>query len=236
MPFLLDANRPAWRVLELLPLEVYRGPQFSWLPGGSAHRGGDRSGGGRAARALHRRHRIGRLPSVLEAVRPTRTFRPYHRTASGSCSRSSREDFDVVTVDLHTAAVTELIATERAETMPGSAAAKDALVYVTDINGGPEIWLHEPSRPDRPLVAARHFPTSETQFLVGPALSPDGARQSISASRAGGGDLFCGCPRCEGGHAAARHERGEPSSSRALGHPMAIGTSTAPCEGRRAYA
>ena len=109
-----------------------------------------------------------------------------------------KEDFDIVTVDVHTAAVTVLIATERAETMPAWAAAKDALVWVTDINGGPEIWLREPSQPDRPLVTARHF-SDETTFLVGPALSPDGARVIYQRVSKGGSESYLWMSSVRGG-------------------------------------
>ena len=173
MPFPADANRPARRVLERLPLAVL-GPQFSWLP--------------------DNRHIVVATGPTADARRrlyiadtDSGAFRPF---SSGPADQTLpavspdgerlvftefKDDFDILTLDLHTGDVTVLIATERAETMPAWAAAKDALVWVTDINGGPEIWLREPSQPDRPLVTARHF-SDETQFLVGPALSPDGAR------------------------------------------------------------
>jgi Tol biopolymer transport system component len=85
-------------------------------------------------------------------------------------------DFDIVTVDLKTAGVTPLIATNRSEQMPSWSAATPALVYVTDRNEGPEIWLHERDQPDRPLVTARDFPQGATQWFMGPELSPDGSR------------------------------------------------------------
>ena len=173
MPFPADANRPARRVLERLPLAVL-GPQFSWLPD-NRHIVVATGPTADARRRLYladtesgafRQFSSGPADQTLPAVSPD---------GERLVFTELKADFDIVTVDVHTAAVTELIATERAETMPASAAAKDALVWVTDINGGPEIWLREPSQPDRPLVTARDF-SDETQFLVGPALSPDGAR------------------------------------------------------------
>src|SRR5262249_2117003 len=49
-------------------------------------------------------------------------------------------------------------------------------VYVTDRNGGQEIWLHTDDSPDRPIVTARDFPPGTTQWFMAPALSPDGRR------------------------------------------------------------
>ena len=184
MPFPPDANRPARRVLEDLPLAVL-GRQFSWLPdnrhivvatgaAANARRGlyiADTESG-----AFRQFSSSGPADQNLPAVSPDGERLVFTEV---------KDDFDIVTVDVHTAAVTELIATERAETMPAWAAEKDALVWVTDINGGPEIWLREPSGPDRPVVTASDF-SDETQFLVGPSLSPDGARviyQRVSERR-----------------------------------------------------
>ena len=85
-------------------------------------------------------------------------------------------DRDVVSVEVATAAVTRLIATQRNEQMPAWAARENALVYVTDRNVALEIWLHRPGQPDRPVVTARDFPADTTQWLWGPSLSPDATR------------------------------------------------------------
>jgi dipeptidyl aminopeptidase/acylaminoacyl peptidase len=188
MPFPPDANRPARRVLDRLPLALH-GPQVSWLPDNrrivvatgatpDARRGlyiADTESG------AFRQFSSGPADQNVPAVSPD---------GERVAFTEFKEDFDIVTVDLQTAAVTVSIATGRAETMPAWAAAKDALVWVTDINGGPEIWLREPSRPDRPLVTARDFPTSDTQFLVGPALSPDGARLIYQRVAGGGSESY----------------------------------------------
>ena len=115
----------------------------------------------------------------------------YHALTSGTASRSSaavspdgqriifREDtgsYDIVSVDLASAAVHPLIATERNELMPSWAANKQLLAYVTDRNGSQEIWLHAADNSDRPLVTARDFPGVTVQWLMGPALSPEGDR------------------------------------------------------------
>jgi Tol biopolymer transport system component len=85
-------------------------------------------------------------------------------------------DSDIVSVDLATAAVTPLIATQRSEQMPAWASRDPALVYVTDRNGAPEIWLHKPGQQERPLVTARDFPPDTTQWLWSPSLSSDATR------------------------------------------------------------
>ena len=78
----------------------------------------------------------------------------------------STGNFDIVSVDLATAAVHPLIATERDEVMPAWAAKQPALVYVTNRNGPPEIWLHN-SHGDRPLVTARDFPQQQNPMVHG---------------------------------------------------------------------
>lgn len=87
----------------------------------------------------------------------------------------SERDFDVVSLDLASGAATRLIATQRGETMPAWAANAHALVYVTDRDGEREIWLRDHAG-DRPVVRQRDFPADEAQWLIGPALSPDGSR------------------------------------------------------------
>jgi Tol biopolymer transport system component len=88
----------------------------------------------------------------------------------------SSSNYDVVSVDVSNAAVHPLIATERDEVMPAWAAKKPMLVYVTDRNGPQEIWLRTPDAAHRPLVTARDFPPDTTQWLMGPALSPEADR------------------------------------------------------------
>lgn len=88
----------------------------------------------------------------------------------------SNTDFDIVSLDLTTAVVTPLIATQRSEEMPSWASQAPALVYLTDRSGSPEIWLHRADQPDRPLVSARDFPPDTTQWFMSPVLSPDATR------------------------------------------------------------
>jgi Tol biopolymer transport system component len=82
----------------------------------------------------------------------------------------------LVQVDLQTAAVKALIAGGRNSQMPAWAADVPQLVYVSDRNGGPEIWLHGAGSGDRPVVTARDFPPDTTQWFMAPALSPKADR------------------------------------------------------------
>lgn len=84
--------------------------------------------------------------------------------------------YDVVSLDLATAAVHPLIATQRDESMPCWAATKPLLAYITDRNGPQEIWLRAADGSDRPLVTAHDFPGSSIQWFMAPALSPEGDR------------------------------------------------------------
>ncbi len=100
--------------------------------------------------------------------------------------REGTGSLDIVSVDLASAGVRPLIATERDESMPSWAANKGVLAYVTDRNGPQEIWLHTADNSDRPLVTARDFPGVTLQWLMGPAVSPDGDRVVYAKADAGG--------------------------------------------------
>jgi eukaryotic-like serine/threonine-protein kinase len=85
-------------------------------------------------------------------------------------------NYDIVTVDLATAAAHTLLATARDEAMPAWASRQPVLVFVTDRNGPQEIWLHGPGNSDRPLVQAKDLPRDSLTWLMGPALSPEADR------------------------------------------------------------
>ena len=99
--------------------------------------------------------------------------------------REATGSYDIVSVDLASARVHPLIATERDEAMPSWAARKPVLAYVTDRNGPQEIWLHGADNSDRPLVTARDFPGVTVQWFMGPAVSPEGDRVVYGKSDAG---------------------------------------------------
>ncbi len=178
LPFPSDASRPPRRVLEGVPV-VYGTPDFSWLPdnrhivvsaGPEGRQPGppglfvaDTLSGGFAALLSS-----GSNAEVQPVVSPSGDELIYTEVDP---------NFDVVTVDLRTAAVTPMFDSDGFEQMPAWAAAAHTptLVFVKLPNNMPEVWLHQPPQPDRPLVTSRDFPTETSSFLA-PALSPDAGR------------------------------------------------------------
>jgi Tol biopolymer transport system component len=94
--------------------------------------------------------------------------------------------YDIVSVDLASATVRPLLATERDELMPSWAVSKPLLAYITDRNGPQEIWLQSDDSSDRPLVTARDFPGVTVQWFMGPAMAPQGDRVVYTKVDAGG--------------------------------------------------
>jgi Tol biopolymer transport system component len=177
MPYPSDPANPPRRVLESLPAIVT--PDFSWMPDG--------------------RH------IVLSMVVPHVSRRLYiadvvsgnFRELSGGTTAQAapvvspdgaklvftelRLDLDIDSVNFRTAATTTVLATDRMETMPAWAMQGSVLAYVTNRNGAPEIWLHEPGESDRPIVTTRDFPGSTPLWFVSPEPSPDGSRVAYAA-------------------------------------------------------
>ncbi|HZL93355.1 MAG TPA: hypothetical protein VFB99_06910, partial [Vicinamibacterales bacterium] len=69
-----------------------------------------------------------------------------------------------------------LIATSGVEETPAWAAHVPSLVYVADRLGESEIWLHDATGEDRPIVTEQDFPPGTTWRFLAPQLSPDGSR------------------------------------------------------------
>jgi serine/threonine protein kinase/Tol biopolymer transport system component len=188
MPYPADATKPPHRILQGLP--AFGGtPQFSWMPD-NRHIVLSTTPGGAPAQ-LYMADTVsgafavfsgGTRAQILPAVSPDGSKLVFVEPAT---------DYDIVSVDLAAAAVTPLITTQRSEQMPAWASRESALVYVTDRSGAPEIWLHKPGQPDRPLVTARDFPRDTTQWFMGPSLSPDATRVIYTrVERAGPGRLW----------------------------------------------
>ncbi len=89
------------------------------------------------------------------------------------------DDVDIVSVDLQRGAPERLISTGRWESMPAWAAKARVMAYVTNRSGPLEVWLRDPGG-DRPLVSPKDFPQGSTQWLMGPAVAPDGARVAFT--------------------------------------------------------
>jgi DNA-binding winged helix-turn-helix (wHTH) protein/Tol biopolymer transport system component len=169
MPFPPDASHPPHRVLENFP--VAGEAMFSWLPD---NRHVVISAGAQERKLYVADTRSGKyrpLTTPLGDVGELAVSPDGRRLLVAV----RRDDFDIVTLDLETATIRDLIATDRMEVLPSWASAADALAYVTNRSGDWEIWLHRPPEADRPLVTPRDFPPA-TAWLVAPTLSPDGSR------------------------------------------------------------
>jgi DNA-binding winged helix-turn-helix (wHTH) protein/Tol biopolymer transport system component len=174
MPFPPDANHPPRRILDGLP-KLSGTPEFSWLP--DNRQIVVSTGSQLPQRGLYLADTQSGRFRPLPSGPGDQNFPVLSPDGSRLVLSDVRRKFDIVTLDVKTAAVTDLIATEteRAEIFPSWAAGTNALVYVTDRSGAWEVWLHQPPQLDRPLVTAASFKTPTRAFLA-PTLSPDGAR------------------------------------------------------------
>jgi dipeptidyl aminopeptidase/acylaminoacyl peptidase len=178
LPFPADARRPPHRVFENLPI-VGDNVDFSWLP--DERHVVLAAALGSLDETPERRLYLVDTQSDALRVLPTAFSAPSIPVVSPDGKKiivgEQRTDYDIVTLDLHTATVERLVATatDRAEILPAWAADTEAMVYATDRSGALEIWLHRPPQPDRPLVTAEHFSTS-TLLLFAATLSPDAKR------------------------------------------------------------
>ena len=183
MPYPPDATNPPHRILE--GMTRFSGtPTFSWMPD---NRHVVISGSPPASPPqLHLADTVSSAFMAFSSGTRAQTFPAVSPDGSKLTFLESETDRDVVSVDLKTAVVTPVIATQRSEQMPAWATRGSALVYVTDRNSAMEIWLRKPDQPDRPLVTPGDFPKDSTRGFAGPALSPDGTRVIYTRLAAGG--------------------------------------------------
>jgi serine/threonine protein kinase/Tol biopolymer transport system component len=173
MPYPANVAKPPHRILQGLP--AFEGtPTFSWMPD-NRHVVLSTTPGG-APQQLYMADTVTGEFAVFSSGTTAQRAPAVSPEGSKLVFLEAATDYDVVSVDLATAAVTPLITTQRSEAMPAWASRESALVYVTDRSGDPEIWLHKPGQADRPLVTARDFPGDTTQWFSGPILSPDATR------------------------------------------------------------
>jgi Tol biopolymer transport system component len=174
LPYPADASRPPQRIFP--DLKSYAGtPSFAWMPD-SRHIVMSLGTSSDAAQQLWMADTVSGSRHALTSGTQPRLPSTVSPDGGKIIFSESSSNYDVVSVDVSNAAVHPLIATERDEAMPAWAARKPVLVYVTNRNGPQEIWLHTPDAGDRPLVTARDFPPDTTQWLMGPALSPEADR------------------------------------------------------------
>jgi serine/threonine protein kinase len=95
-------------------------------------------------------------------------------------------DEDIVSVAVDGSSVSRLIETSRNDSMPAWASNVRRLIYVTDRNGPPEIWVRREDGSDHPLVTPNDFPNFKIRWFVAPTLSPDGTRAIYMAIPIGG--------------------------------------------------
>ena len=173
MPYPADPAKPPHRVFQGLPV-FGSTPTFSWMPD-NRHAVLSTTPDG-APDQLYMADTVSGAFAVFSSGTTAEKSPAVSPDGSKLVFLEAATDYDVVSVDLATAAVSPLIFTQRNELMPAWASKEPALVYVTDRNGDLEIWLHKPGQPDRPLVTARDFPPDTTRWFMGPSLSPDATR------------------------------------------------------------
>ncbi len=174
MPYPANSSRPPRQILKGLP-SLSGTPMFSWMPDNRRIVVSTTATLG----APNQLYLADTESDKFEALSSGTTAQMLPAASPDGTKIIFQEpliNYDVISLDVATLAVTPEIATQRNEEMPAWAARDASLVYVTDRNGGMEIWLHKPGQADRPLVTARDFPPDTTKWFMDPALSPDGTR------------------------------------------------------------
>ena len=174
-PYPPDGEHPPRRILETLP--TYRGtPHFSWLPD-NRHIVVSAAERGKPWRLYLADTESGKFQPLSDGASTAHQFGPVVSPDGTRFVFSEiASNLDIVTMNVGTAAVSPLLATNRTEEMPAWAADGKRFVYVTDRNGESEIWLHEQDGRERPLVTPRNFPPGTTYVFMAPEISPDGTR------------------------------------------------------------
>jgi Tol biopolymer transport system component len=172
MPYPADPSHPPRRIFENFPRDL--GETVSWMPDNRRIVLGLKSGSEPSQLQMvdtvsgeHTALSNGTTTQRLPAVSPDGKRLIFQEEAS---------DRDVFSIDLASAAVRPLFATNRTEGEPAWAAKASVMVYVTDREGPREIWLHKPGESDRALVTSRDFAPGTTEQFISPVPSPDGSR------------------------------------------------------------
>jgi len=183
MPYPANAANPPRRILP--DLQAFSGtPQFSWMPDNRRVVLSNSPGG--APEQLYMADTVSGEIALFSSGTTAQRSPAVSPDGRQLVFLETGADFDIVSVDLTTAAVSPVIATQRSEEMSAWAAREPAMVYVTDRSGDSQIWLHKPGQPDRPLVTASDFPPGTTQWFMSPILSPDATRVIYARIERGG--------------------------------------------------
>ena len=186
MPYPADPANPPHQIFSALA-ESRQTPTFSWMPDNRHVVLSASTAGGTPQ--LYMGDTVASAVTLFSTGTRAQTSPAVSPDGKRLAFVESDTDFDVVSVDVTTARVTEEIATLRTEEQPSWASHRARMAYVTDRNGLQEVWLHEPGQTDRPLVTPRDFPAGTTNGFANPDLSPDGTRviyRFITTGRPGG--------------------------------------------------
>jgi len=177
LPFPPDAHQPPRRVLANLP--VHDLVRMTWMPDNQ--------------HVLFMGYKLAGDSDLWQADPESDRFELLAKDASHGYLASlapdgkalamvrSYPDFQVVSADVHNAAVTPLVVSEHKQDMPAWAAHAPDLVYTTDRDGADEIWLHEQTTAgvnDRLLIGAAQMGGPGIFQL--PSLSPDAGRVAFN--------------------------------------------------------
>ncbi|MGA3197425.1 MAG: protein kinase [Terriglobales bacterium] len=155
-------------------------PRFAWMPDNRHIVAATASGIGPTAHLFLADTQSERLQQITEGTgsESNPTVSP---DGSSILFTESKDDFDILSMSITDGTAQGLIVTARSEQTPAWAAHADSLVYVSDRQGTEEIWLHSGNGPDRPLVTQASFASDPPEWMMAPALSPDGTRVIFGA-------------------------------------------------------
>jgi Tol biopolymer transport system component len=83
---------------------------------------------------------------------------------------------DVVSLSLQDGSGSTLISSGRIESMPSHSSNQGKLAWVSNRNGPIEIWVRGLDGAERPAVTDADFPAGTLNWILAPAISPDGER------------------------------------------------------------
>jgi Tol biopolymer transport system component/DNA-binding winged helix-turn-helix (wHTH) protein len=173
MPYPPDPSNPPRRIFRNLPPRAGT-PTVSWMP--DSRRIVMAMSLGSETSRLYMADTVSGQYSVLSSGTTPQIAPAVSPDGSRVIFQEAVSDQDLVSIDLASARVTTLLATNRREDLPAWSARTAALAYITDRTGQPEIWQHKPGDTDRPLVTSGDFPPGTTAAFMNPLLSPDGSR------------------------------------------------------------